>query len=140
MLPFDLFFNPQSKSSKPMGRAYKLASAAIASTNASASVRVTQSTKIKNIFFDLSCLAGAGVSRVTYEVSKQNVNSLAMNDTPDTVLCSCTLPVTNGVHTSMQQAVLCDIPISTGDTIYVNVLVTGAVPPANASACIYLYT
>lgn len=120
-------------------RAYKLFSNTTGANNGVASLKITKPGRVRAIAFSICGLGGAGVSRMEYEVSKQNTSSLATNDTPETVMASCCIASPNAVHFAENFTVLCDLPVGVGDTIYLNTSFNGAVAPASASANIYLY-
>lgn len=123
-----------------MGKQYKLYTNATGATNAAASLKITKEGRIKSMSFSLYGLGGAGVSRLIYEVSKQNTISDTVNDAPETVLGYCAVASPNGVHYQENYLILCDVPVSVGDTIYLNIAFNGAVAPGSAGAQVTLYT
>lgn len=123
-----------------MGKQYKLFSNTAGSNNGVASLKITKPGRIRCIYFSIALLGGAGVSRMNYEVSKQNTISNITNDTPETVLANAYIASPNATHAAENIAVMCDLPVNVGDTIYLNTAMTGAVAPASAEAQIYLYT
>lgn len=123
-----------------MGQQYKLYSNATGTNNGVASLKVVKSGRIKGILFAIGLLGGAGVSRQSWEVYKQNTGSLAVNDTPGTVIASVSVASPNAVHANENVMVLCDVELTAGDTLYINTLFSGAVAPAAVDANIYIYT
>lgn len=124
-----------------MVRTYKLFSAANASTAAAASLRTARKGTIRTVFFSLAATAGAGVDgRVQVELSKQSVNSLTQNDTPATVLASCSMcyPVNAGTAHNAVAIPACNVPVETGDTLYINI-VQGGTAPASTAYQVYMY-
>lgn len=122
-----------------MSRAYKIYSSSSGTLNGAASIKITKAGRIKAILFSLGLLGGAGVARMNYEISKQNTISNTTNDTPETVIASAMIASPNATHNAENALVVCDIPIQVGDTIYLNIAMTGAVAPASAECQIYLY-
>lgn len=123
-----------------MGKQYKLYTNSTGATNAAASLKITKSGRVKCIAFSLYGLGGAGVSRLIYEVSKQNTASDTVNDTPETVMAMAAVASPNATHYAENYTVFCDIPVEVGDTIYINIAFNGAVAPGSAGAQIFLYT
>lgn len=121
-------------------KTYKLLATVTGTTNAAASLKITRAGTITGIAFALDLLGGAGVSRLQYELSKQNTSSLAVNDTPDVVLASASIASPNAVHAA-ENALIAGlaIPVEIGDSLYINVLFTGAVAPNGANCNCYVY-
>lgn len=123
-----------------MGKQYKLFSNSTGASNGVASLKITKPGRVKSVAFSLYGLGGAGVSRVLYEISKQNTISDTVNDTPETVIAFAAVASPNAVHYAENYIVLCDVPVEVGDTIYLNMGFNGAVAPTSAGAQIFLYT
>lgn len=123
-----------------MGKQYKLYTNSASTAAGTTSVKIVKKGTIRCIWADIGVLGGAGVSRMNYEVSKQNTGSLTVNDTPDTVLASFSIDSPNAVHNAVNCGIACAIDVEVGDTIYINATLTGAVAPASATVNIYLYT
>jgi len=121
-------------------RQYKLYTNTTGSNNGVTSLRVTKAGRIRAITFVLAGVAGAAnTGHMQVEVSKQNTSNLAINDTPETVIASCALAfnvVSGAVNTN--QVIPMDVPITPGDTIYLNTVFTGGTAPASTSFNVYL--
>lgn len=124
-----------------MGRSYKLFSTAATTTNAAASLRVTKNATIRCILFSIATTAGAGVAGLTLaELSKQNVGSFTVNDTPDTVLATVGVPApVSGGANVLNVGIICSLPVSVGDTLYLNITHSGT-GLASAAHNVTIYT
>jgi len=110
-----------------MGRAYKLYGTNTTSTNAISSLRVTKNANIRCICFSCAGVAGAGLTGViTQELAKQNVSSITLNDTPETVLGTISFPAAvNAGAFGFAVGLICNIPVTVGDTLYLNIVASG---------------
>lgn len=120
-------------------RSYKLFSSSTASAGGVTQLRMNTKTRIRGILFSLSLTGGAGVGRLEVELSKQNASNLATNDSPPTVLASAAVAVGNATTAADNTFIACDLPVESGDTLYLNQLVAGTTP-ASAATQVYLYT
>lgn len=112
------------------------------SNNGVVSLRLNKSTRIKAVYFSIIGLAGSAASaQFTVELAKQNVSSLAITDTPETVIASVSLAygVLNAAA-MVNQYIPMDIPVDVGDTLYLNTQLTGSTAPANQQIEVYILT
>lgn len=115
-----------------MGRSYKLYSSAVSTTNATASLRVVRKARIRCILFAVVGQAGGAIDgQLLSEVSKQNVMSYNVSDTPETVLATfaAAMPVNAGAF-GANASTVCDIPVEPGETLYLNIYRGGTAPVA----------
>lgn len=103
----------------------KLWTSATASSGAVASYQMPRRTRIRCIQFDLAATGGAGVGRVTLELSKQNTSNLTNTNTVDTALASCTIAVGNALTGNTSISFPCDIPIGALEFLYLNLVAAG---------------
>lgn len=109
-------------------KGYKLVTQGTASANAAASIKITKKGTLKALNYSLEATGGAGVGRMCYELSKQNVSSVTINDAPETVITAVCLALGNATSTDASGTQLLGTEVDVGDTIYVNITLSGTAP------------
>lgn len=119
---------------------YKLYTNTTGSNNGVASLKITRDGQITGISWALGLLGGAGVGRISFELSKQNTSSLTTNDTPDVVLASACIASPNATHNADNALTAgLAIPVQIGDSLYINTAFVGAVAPTSVECNVYVY-